>query len=955
MNSTSTIATVLIIVSFFLDALLIALGIWNISHKKVGNPFLYLLLAFLNGLMLFLFVNIYNIGKEVTETVYTYDGGKSVLVSYKETPTGAILDSIYSAVKMFVFSIEYARTKAILISALGDNALCTCYRACIYIGMGFSFLLASNAVIRSFFRGFFAKAGNFWYGLRHNRVFIFTDMGWENVSDIVEKHQKSKDSVAVVINKQTVETQYGSEFKSLLIAKKVAVLSGNFSDRFFAGLAIGHLSKKKVIFYSIYREDKDNLLFAHEALNIYQSFAAEEGKKTWRSKRLARMEFYVSYQEESFREKFNFAGDTYDKIHLFNEYESVATRFAFENPLTRFLSFRPLALNKKPDEPLMEKHEIALGQGGEKGSYALAVHFLGFGHINQAILDRLIPAYQTDEDEMPVTFLLADKNVEVEAGGKKSDIGTEYAKRFESRNYIGSKAYLKQGTIFPDIKSYQCDFHSPSQLSSYVKEQVLPLMKEGLPAVIVVSVGSSLDNAEIAFSLRDLIKKYAKEENITLILPEGRKLVTIQAYVKENGLFIHSDLHKKDMEELGKKYKGKASDLDHLQWSNRQYFNLYENDLSFVFETKTPSEESKDERTKAFLNEELPVVVFGRSGYVPDENQPFTNLALNHSSLYQNWTCVLLYAQKMAGLAQKLASPLCQGNLRKAYFGQMLRLRKNFASLYESQEKGSEDKEHVEKKDYMKAAFDSYFASLSDEEGKLVLKPNFFSAFQKLQKSLEGKLEDKKPTYFRDVESDYSAIVNLNYYLNLLGYKLSFSKKPQTEDIERSSEEIEKVTSVFAAFRLMGDKEEKQIDNFLNRAKYFPSVVTINEIEHNRWTAFLSSRGDLPRKIDISSYQPHEGEVITGTKNLRKDIHLFLTSSSSFIALGDETLARQKEKPFDVINDFFRLDLTDFMYLDALLMDSGYCLVEDNSNKNQSGALSEIEKECAEHGLEKLK
>ena len=83
--------------------------------------------------------------------------------------------------------------------------------------------------------------------------------------------------------------------------------------------------------------------------------------------------FYVTYQDIEFSSKFAFLSDCKDAIQLVNEYDWIATKFVFQNPLTRLVKINPDNFQNE-----LEKIDN------------IHFHFLGCGRVSSSLLDKIL-------------------------------------------------------------------------------------------------------------------------------------------------------------------------------------------------------------------------------------------------------------------------------------------------------------------------------------------------------------------------------------------------------------------------------------------------------------------------------------------------------------------------------------------------------------------------------------
>lgn len=503
---------------------------------------------------------------------------------------------------ILMFALTFGENYFELLSEnVGNPSFYRIYSSVAYMASFCSFAVISLTVVSLFMRTLRAKVHNAFHtciGVMRmfllrifkrkqefaKRYIIFTDQNEDRLRDLLERLKKS--SVTVVLTAADVQTQEGTERKNLFLQRNVDVVNGQATEKM-----LYHYAKApfvQTVFYSIYFEEIDNLRLADMFLNVYSKMPS--------SRALKRSRVYVSYQNAETREKFNHYNDSEGRIILFNEYASVAERFVFENPLGRQIPC---------DSECLKKGILS------EENWNMSVHVLGFGKINRSILDHLIPVYQSSSSVRPLEVVAIDRKESLLEETEK------YRRKFESSSEV-----FKQDSFYPQcdyfsLEACRYDLLSRGEIFRYIQEKILPRLEKGLNLTLIIACGDSLTNAQIAFKIRDGLKKIAFENHLAFSENFMKRLI-LYVYVKENDFLHPTEFHVDRMKTMEK--------------TDSEYWRFYESDRRYLFENGFHSEDSF--RAEEYRDEEIPIFVFGREGDLPQSEDELSVFSKRHSLLY---------------------------------------------------------------------------------------------------------------------------------------------------------------------------------------------------------------------------------------------------------------------------------------------------------------------------------
>ena len=506
-----------------LSSLLLPLAVFYIYLKlskrnTFAKSWLFIGVAFCLALSINIILTCYVDSSFVGHPDWVADLASTVSKSIKMLAMALKEDDFFKAVEPFSNSIEFTYVRFFVV----------------YLAQVLMFLMASVTVISGFFKVYKAKRSNIKFFFRYifrakgldssytyTRNIIYTDLDYKEIKPFIDSLKNNKKAlIQVVVPKSATAKQYGAELLEQLKLNDIDVFEESLSIyamKKFSGI-FKHLT---VNFYGLFLDDKDNLQFAEKASEYLTTI-----KRGIKLKNAGSIHFYVSFQDTSFNSKVNFAKDTNDCIQLVNEYDWVASKFVFENPITRFVNCEGENFGNK----LREVKNFN-------------VHFLGFGNIAKSLADKIYANYQLPEDISALQFHFVDKN--------KTE--NQMVEEFVGRYQTLSKIYNNESLFYPQKKDLQCfegvslDVLNDTELHRYARKIVLDIANNykndelsQSKHLVFISLGSEQDNISVANKLRSYIKNIADslEENVNPLLRKSSyKSVIIYPYVKSNEFF----------------------------------------------------------------------------------------------------------------------------------------------------------------------------------------------------------------------------------------------------------------------------------------------------------------------------------------------------------------------------------------------------------------------------------
>lgn len=670
------------------------------------------------------------------------------------------------------------------------------------------------------------------------------------------------------------------------------------------------------------------------------------------------VDFYISFQNESFNNKTNFLRLSNGHIKLVSEYDTVATRFVFENPLTRFVYASKVDLRKS----LMISKNIN-------------VHFIGFGRINQAIAAKMLPNYQMPNDDIQVNYHIATE------GASEKTI-TEFLARFPALNSVyNEKSKNKNAPEFLSQRKVSNFFHehnlnalNDDQLYSYAND-IVELTEAAKPEdgepmnVIIIALGNSQTNVDIAIKLRTDISHVLAYKGLKAKREDGHPKIVIYPYVKDNNFFkqspdlfvnsttsiledINSNKNLKTDAER-EEYRRKViedKDLyfkkyeDYIKNKNKSYYN---NDLAFVFETNYAKDVGlpKNKRLEelhinksdwyklydkfhdvSFRYEKLPIINFGRGGYLADPSyEAIVDLAKyvnryfckidNDYDMEEAWKN-LNYINQQSNIGTVLSFPTKAGILG---FKLIFDKSGKFDDYVYKHNQDLLNKKYRNKKGYKETAcllescYDRYLASCEylskakaeDEYDVLKEAAGFTLDLDKAIQNnpelvkaqlnglkVEGELSVKsiKEAFIKKYEAtykEYKAYAEEGFKITQNGSLTDEEKEEQINELAKGHEEI------------IGKMKTLLLDyfNIVYRSLLTDDFKVIRNTEHNRWYMDKTYFGVVPRDVNKVRY-------LYG-HNKSKDTlrHLCMTTNENLDVLGNLCIEKIAKAGFYIVSE----------------------------------------------------
>ena len=867
-----------------------------------------------------------------------------------KNPLEIVFSSVYSGIKMFALGNNadaFVASETVKYSAENLELLSIVFVR--YIGQIGALVIASSAIISTinktlklswrkvfvFFIHLFGIRGVNRKGYSLN--VLYTDLNFEQIKPFLQKLQENPKSInKVVILKTDAATQHGQELTELVKMMDIEVLHEGFDPYAMRKLCV-FKKKYKVNFYSMFENDANNLAFADTALKFYKKFNEAKGKKNNKlikiyddrvKEKEAKLktetdpieiqnlkedinkykvhphsvgdkfdvDFYVSFQDESFNNKTNYSRLSNGRIKLVSEYDSVASKFVFENPITRFVDVR----NNNFLSSLKTESEVHF-------------HFIGFGRINQALASKMVPNYQLPLDNVQVKYHIASKGA-VELHLKKT-----FLARFGavSEIYKNNPAFLPQRELDSVFFEKDLDVDDDESLFEYAKHVVKIIedaQKHNAQAknTLIVALGNDQYNVDVALKLRTHIRNIAASSNDTLLKGIYEKSVIIHPYVKDNYFFKQSlsvfDGVTKLILDSGIAVENITRDtyLDFAKkYARKHNKNFYNNDLSFVFETCYPKEIcSKNPfglknhvyfklydiyRDASYMYEECPLVVFGRGGYIGDEiyeaivylakhiNKHYFSIKnpyemdiawnnLNYQDQQSNIGCVLSFPMKANILGYKLVwdkeeklenyiyckkyeNSICKKKARKyANIEALLNAcYPGFIECYKKYLASKDDLNYINKIIHYDGIFDK------------ALDVNKDRIYSLMSKKMQSKLS-----------KDNLTVENIRKAFNSI-YEEAFNAYRDAGEGKAKGHVLKDAQEMF-----------KDYFNIVFKGLVTEEFLVIRNVEHNRWYMDKTEHGVVPRTIvnKISS-SIKENKSFDGLR------HHCMTTNNGLDMLGD--------------------------------------------------------------------
>lgn len=517
----------------------------------------------------------------------------------------------------------------------------------IYVDQLICLLSVSLVILTTFIKTLRAKMFNFGksikslpyiFDLRNKKRcvknVVYTDLPFDDIDYFLKKLKKIDGMVLkVVVLLSSTKTDRAEHLTDILKINGYDVSNEYLSVTSLRKMIFAPNGKVNV--YSLFYRDEDNIEFAKIALKLCNSKAMK--RKV--SKQL--LNFYVSYQDESYNSKLDFSKESNGCIQLVSEYDWAATKFVFYNPLTRILDLGTL----KEDKYAFLKKIANPPQ--------LHVHFFGFGNISRSLLNKMFPNYQLPYKDKKVIYHILDTE------GK--NLCSSYLSQFDAFNsfFKNKEEYLEQRSFADAFIGYDIDLNKEDQIRKYITDVILPSLKDNQQHMIIIALGASFTNLTLAMNIRRIIKNYSSAFNINLKDKSFKKSLIVYPYIKESNAFMANPLYygsfineimskrAKDTIPSTKEIVKILTDTNEHGYGERlfDYGKDYESSRLYVFDVQAddvtlkecfakkedyhlfqktyknlnPLNFFKHLRRAIYILETVPIVAFGRGGYLRDE------------------------------------------------------------------------------------------------------------------------------------------------------------------------------------------------------------------------------------------------------------------------------------------------------------------------------------------------
>ena len=197
-------------------------------------------------------------------------------------------------------------------------------------------------------------------------------------------------------------------------------------------------------------------------------------------------QFFVNVRNSSFENYLKFEEKSYGSIRFFNEYRSISNQFVFKNSLYDILG----------PEKMAKKNKIN-------------IRLLGFGRMNQAILDRILPAYQGPEENelsvVPINFDKENLKYKVKYDSKI------LAKALRNDLKTGKDDYFEDFHLYQMNEELEFDLSNTNLLNKFLTEDFKslhhPYLESDANLFMIACGNDSFFNLHIAFQLQATLAK----------------------------------------------------------------------------------------------------------------------------------------------------------------------------------------------------------------------------------------------------------------------------------------------------------------------------------------------------------------------------------------------------------------------------------------------------------------
>lgn len=522
-------------------------------------------------------------------TIFLLSWGSYGILHYLVSNGSSVWESIFQGFYRGASAFALQNSPDIFEGAAGENpssglanTVLIAKVLLLYVGSPVQLASLSLSVISSLYRRFRASFDNAlawvksWPRRLHlhpekrppYKTVVYTDMPYRDIEYFLRSLKKDRQMILhVVVPRSAEATGEGEELASILKLNEYAVYEDYLDDfsSFKLHLRSG-LVRGRINFYSLFKEDADNLRFANLALAYCDDLERKAKRKKLRlflrrlgfkvkdarsivDRHLVR--FYVSFQDEKFNAKVDFMKGSKGAIKLVNEYSWAATKFVYKNPLNRLLDF---------NLPSDAAGDLAAKRLRGEGVSDLHVYLLGFGHIGQALLDRMFPSYQfalpmgnkgqgsllpSGMPPQKVHYHVYDEEADEKLKEYLSRYPSFYEANYEEGGHYFERPFLDGEKENLPFSPHRVKLDSEATYASMAKDIADALSSKRdreagqLPnqAIAIVSLGSSEANVSAALSLRKAFRRAMAVKNRGFKEWGKRKALVIYPYVKETDAY----------------------------------------------------------------------------------------------------------------------------------------------------------------------------------------------------------------------------------------------------------------------------------------------------------------------------------------------------------------------------------------------------------------------------------
>lgn len=260
------------------------------KYSFLGNTLLYVGIFYVISVFLSVHLNFNNLVQHGYEVVISTSQTNTI----RETPViptngfVTFFTSFFDALKMITVSFDRQPISDYLMSGEWNHVLFgVAYLASAISGA----IYTSVAVIIAFFIGFGIKAKTLVRGLKPSRdmYYIFTDSKVSISVRLAEGLKKDGKNVVIFLSKASQKTQEGTEYKDMMVGKKLDVRIEKYGPGLMLYLFKKHFSKarlpgfrnKKVFVYGLFSDDDTSVEIANgfkQAIANNKTFAAAKRK-----------------------------------------------------------------------------------------------------------------------------------------------------------------------------------------------------------------------------------------------------------------------------------------------------------------------------------------------------------------------------------------------------------------------------------------------------------------------------------------------------------------------------------------------------------------------------------------------------------------------------------------------------------------------------------------------------